>query len=134
MSESNHIRELGEPELEELRDLERRRTSHRRWFEAKRPKQISNVIAQLVQRRGYAQVRAAGEREAAWQATAGEELALLTRVGGMRRGVLEVLVANSLLMQELTFRKEDLLAGLQEQLPEEGIKQIRFRLGAIDSQ
>ena len=117
---------------EELKDLERRRASHQRWFNAKRPKTIGNVIAQLVQRRGYAQVRAAGDRDKAWEEAVGEQLAPLTRVGGLRRGVLEILVANSLMMQELTFQKEQLLASVQEHLPEEGIKQIRFRLGNID--
>jgi len=119
-------------EFEELEDLERRRASHQRWFNAKRPKQIGNVIAQLVQRKGYAQVRAAGERDAAWQEVAGEQFAPSTRVAGIRRGVFEVLVANSLMMQELTFRKEALLAGLQEKLPEAKIKQLRFRLGSTE--
>lgn len=112
-------------------DLERRRASHRRWSYARRPKRIDNVIAQLVQRRGYAQVRAAGERDAAWQTAAGEQLAASTQVGGIRRGVFEVLVANSLLMQELTFRKEQLLAHLQDALPEAGIRQLRFRVANI---
>lgn len=122
-----------ESELKELEELELRRASYQRWYHAKRrPKEIRNVMAQLVQRKGYAQVRAAGARDKAWQAAVGEQLAPSTRVSGMRRGVLEILVANSLLMQEFTFRKEELLASLQEQLPEEGIKQIRFRLGKID--
>ncbi len=116
---------------EQFSDLERRRTSHRKWFNAKRPKPIGNVLAQLVQRRGYAQVRIAGERDKAWQAAAGEELAAMTRIGGIRRGVMEVTVANSLLIQELTFRKEKLLADLQQALPEAGIKQLRFRVGQI---
>ena len=116
---------------EQLQDLQRRRASHQRWFNAKRPKPIGNVIAQLVQRRGYAQVRAAGERENAWQGAVGDELAAVTSVYKLRRGVLEVLVANSLLMQELTFRKEELLVSLQAELPEAGIKQLRFRVGQI---
>jgi predicted nucleic acid-binding Zn ribbon protein len=120
-----------DPVSEKLSDLERRRKSHRKWFYAKRPKPISNVIAQVVQRRGYAQVRVAGERDEAWQAALGEELAALTQIGGVRRGVMEVVVANSLLMQELTFRKEELLTSLQQALPEAAIKQLRFRVGQI---
>jgi len=122
----------GDAEFEELQDLERRRASHQRWFNARRPKQIGNVIAQLVQRKGYAQVRAAGERDEAWQEAVGEPWVPSTRVAGIRRGVFEVLVANSLMMQELTFRKEELLSSLQDKLPEEGIKQLRFRLGNTD--
>ncbi|NOY41032.1 MAG: DUF721 domain-containing protein [Planctomycetes bacterium] len=120
-----------DPANEQFGDLERRRTSHRKWFYAKRPKPIGNVLAQLVQRRGYAQVRVAGERDEAWQAAVGEEWATMTQIGGIRRGVMEVTVANSLLMQELTFCKEKLLADLQQALPEAGIKQLRFRVGQI---
>jgi len=132
MSKNRRQPGYGDSEFEELEDLERRRASHQRWFNAKRPKQIGNVIAQLVQRKGYAQVRAAGERDEAWRKSAGEPLVESTRVAGIRRGVFEVLVANSLMMQELTFRKEELLASLQDLLPEEGIKQLRFRLGSTE--
>ena len=132
MSTDGRKRGRSETEFEELEDLERRRASHQRWFNSKRPKQIGDVIAQLVQRKGYAQVRAAGERDEAWQEAVGEQLAPSTRVAGIRRGVLEVFVANSLMMQELTFRKEELLTDLQNKLPNEGIKQLRFRLGSID--
>jgi predicted nucleic acid-binding Zn ribbon protein len=132
MSNSRRKTGRGDNEFEELQDLERRRASHQRWFNAKQPKPIGNVIAQLVQRKGYAQVRAAGERDEAWQEAVGEQLAPSTRVGGIRRGVFEVFVANSLMMQELTFRKEELLTSLQNELPDEGIKQLRFRLGSIE--
>ena len=116
----------------DFEDLQRRRDAHRRWHYGRQPKQINNVIAQVMQKRGYAQVRAAGERDQAWRSVAGEELQSNTQIGELRRGVFEVLVANSLLMQELTFRKEDLLAGLQEALPESHIKQLRFRLAQIN--
>jgi len=122
---------MTKPFDKEFEDLERRRAQHRRWFYARRPKRIGNVIAQLVQRRGYAQVRAAGARDSAWQNAAGV-MALHTRVGSCRRGVFEVLVANSLVMQELSFRKEELLGRLQDLLPETKIEQIRFRIGQIE--
>ncbi len=120
-----------DPVSEQFVDLERRRASHRRWFYAKRPKPIGDILAQVVQRRGYAQVRASSARDEAWKEVAGEELAAMTRIGGVRRGVMEVIVANSLLMQELTFRKEELLAGLHRALPEADIKQLRFRVGQV---
>ena len=47
------------------------------------------IRAQLVQRKGYAQVRTASQREAAWQTAAGE-MASCTQLGRLRRGVLEV--------------------------------------------
>lgn len=116
---------------EQFEDLERRRAAQQRRFYARRPKRIDNVLAQVVQKRGYAQVRAAGERDEAWAAAAGE-VASATRVGVLRRGTLEILVGNSLMMQELTFRKEELISKLQTALPDEGIKQLRFRVGQIN--
>ena len=118
-------------EFEELRDLEQRRGSHRRWFNKRQPKPIGNVIAQLVQRKGYAQVRVASERDEAWRTAIGQQLAPMTRVGAMRRGVLEILVANSLVMQELTFRKPDLISLLAKALPKHKISDLRFRVGKI---
>jgi len=111
--------------------FDRRRRAQRRRFYSRQPKRINEVMAQLAQRRGYAQVRAAEERENAWQEAVGEELAKETQVGPIRRGTLEVFVANSLLMQELSFRKEALIKTMQMALPETGIKQIRFRIGQI---
>jgi predicted nucleic acid-binding Zn ribbon protein len=45
---------------------------------------------------------------------------------------LEVLVAHSALLQELSFRKEELLEALRRQIPEEPVREIRFRLGSVD--
>ncbi len=115
-------------------DFQNHRTAEQRKYHGRSPKKIGNVIAQLVSRRGYAQIHAAGERDAAWQAAAGAELAKMTQVSALRRGVFEVLVANSLLMQELTFRKEDLLARLQKALPETGVTQLKFKIGRINDQ
>ena len=123
---------LGGPyDGRQFEDLERRRAMQQRRFFARRPKRIDNVIAQVVQQRGYCQIRAADERDQAWQAAAGE-VASLTRVGSQRRGTLEVHVANSLLMQELTFRKEELISKLQTALPDAEIQQLRFRIGQIN--
>ena len=120
---------------EDLAEFEQRRATQQRRFYARRPKHIGNVVAQLVQRKGYAQVRAAGKREQAWRtalAEQGDEAWLATtQVAGLCRGVLEVQVANSLLMQELMFRKETLLEQLQGALPDEGIKQIKFSVGQV---
>lgn len=118
---------------ERLADLDRRRAVQRRRFYARRPKRIGNIVAQLVQRKGYAQIRAAGEREEAWQTAlkeqGGDQWTGTTRVVSLRRGVFEVQVVNSLMIQELTFRKETLLERLQDALPEDGVKRIKFTVG-----
>jgi len=120
-----------EPHPDDWADLERRSKSHRRWFYGRQPKPISDIIAQVVQKRGYAQIRAAGQWNEAWAAAAGEPFAAVTEVGQLRRGVLEVTVANSLVMQEITFEKERILEHLQAARPDAGIKQLRFRVGRI---
>ena len=120
-----------EPNPDDWADLERRSRSHRRWFYSRQPKPVADIIAQLVQKRGYAQVRAAGQWNEAWAAAAGDQFAAVTEVGQIRRGVLEVTAANSLVMQELGFEKERILAELQTTLPDAGIKQLRFRVGRI---
>jgi hypothetical protein len=116
---------------EALADLMRRRKAYQRGFARRQPERIADVIAQVVQQRGYARERSASQCEAAWVAAAGPHASSLTRLGALRRGTLEVVVANSLLLQELGFEKERLLAALQNALPEMNIKQIRFRTGPL---
>jgi predicted nucleic acid-binding Zn ribbon protein len=120
-----------EPHPDDWTDLERRSRSHRRWFYGRQPKPVAEVLAELVQRRGYAQVRQAGQWNEAWRDAAGEAFAPVTEVGLLRRGALEVIAANSLVMQELSFEKERILAALQAALPDANIKQLRFRVGQI---
>lgn len=90
-------------------------------------------MAQLMARRGYARERAAAGFDEAWRSAAGEIIARSTRVGLIRRGALEVLVANSALMQELTFQKSALLEKLKRLLPDEKFTGLRFKVGAISA-
>ncbi|NOZ38917.1 MAG: DUF721 domain-containing protein [Planctomycetes bacterium] len=121
---------MNENLREQFEDFERRRATQQRRFFARKPKRIDNVLAQVMQRKGYAQIKAGSERDEAWIQAAGE-VASATRVGALRRGVLQIEVANSLQMQELTFRKEELIAKLQTALPDAGIKQLKFRVGQV---
>ncbi|MEN6407126.1 MAG: DUF721 domain-containing protein [Thermoguttaceae bacterium] len=95
------------------------------------PQAIGNVLSELMARRGFARVQSAGAYEAAWREAAGLMIARYTRVGPLRRGTLEIIVANSTLVQELGFQKSQLLKNLAEQLPDEGIEELRFRVGNI---
>jgi len=97
----------------------------------KGPEPIGDILAQLMARRGFARVRSAEAFESAWQKAAGEMLCRYTRPGAVRRGKLEVTVANSTLVQELTFQKPALLKKLAELLPDEKIEDLRFRVGAV---
>jgi hypothetical protein len=53
-------------------------------------------------------------------------------VGAVRRGTLEVLVANSTLLQELGFQKKALLESLGQLLPDEKIQNLRFKVGNVE--
>jgi predicted nucleic acid-binding Zn ribbon protein len=98
---------------------------------ARGPQTIGNVLSELMSRRGYARVQSAAAYEDAWREAAGPLVAEYTRVGQLRRGTLEVVVANSTLMQELGFQKHTLLKTLTDLLPDEGIQNLRFRAGNI---
>ncbi len=96
------------------------------------PQAISNILAELMARRGFAGVQSAAALEAAWRDAAGPYAAEYSRAGAIRRGKLEVLVANSTLVQELSFQKASLVAALNRSLPDHGIKDLRFRVGPIE--
>jgi predicted nucleic acid-binding Zn ribbon protein len=99
---------------------------------ARGPQTIGNVLSELMARRGYGRVQSAAASDAAWREAAGPLVTKYTRPGQVRRGTLEVIVANSTLVQELGFQKSALLQRLAELLPDEGIKNIRFRVGSIE--
>jgi predicted nucleic acid-binding Zn ribbon protein len=90
------------------------------------------VVSELIARRGYARVQARTSFEEAWRTAAGEMLAKYTRVGAVKHKALEVFVANSTLIQELTFQKQALLKQLTQLLPDETIADLRFKVGAIE--
>jgi predicted nucleic acid-binding Zn ribbon protein len=95
------------------------------------PQPIASILSELMARRGYARVRSAAAYDTAWRAAAGPLAAEYSRVGALRRGRLDVVVANSTLIQELVFQKPDLLKTLAKLLPDEGIQDLRFRVGVI---
>lgn len=99
---------------------------------SKGPEAIGDILAQLLARRGFARVRSAEAFQSAWRTAAGELLSRYTRPGVVRSGRLEVTVANSTLVQELSFQKPALLQALAELLPDEKITDLRFRVGPVD--
>jgi len=103
---------------------------------ARHPQKIGDVLSELMARRGYGRVQSGEALEAAWAEAAGSlELGPLvadfTRVGALRGGTLDVIVGNSTLMQELGFQKQLLLKSLAQRLPDQPIKNIRFRVETI---
>lgn len=103
----------------------------RRQYVSRGPQPIAETLSQLLARRGYAAVESAGERDEAWSAAVGPQLAQYCRVGLVRRGVLEIIVANSAGLQELTLQKKSLLAKIALALPDQKIRDLRFRIGTV---
>ena len=95
------------------------------------PQRINNILAELIARRGFGRVQTTANYEDAWRQAAGPLAAQFTRLGSFKRGTLEIVVANSTLVQELTFQKATLLASLQKLLPEQNFRGLRFRVGAL---
>jgi predicted nucleic acid-binding Zn ribbon protein len=95
------------------------------------PQSIGTVLADLMARTGYARVQSTASLEAAWREAAGAVAERFTRVGALRRGKLEVVVANSTFVQELSFQKTALLGALRRALPDEQIRDLRFRVGPL---
>jgi len=96
------------------------------------PRQMRDVLSQLLAKQGYAQIQTAAGCQAAWSEAVGQKLACDTRPGSVRRGVLEVLVRNSAVLQELSFVKTKVVRALKELIPEQQIRDVRFRVGAMD--
>lgn len=96
------------------------------------PQAVGEVISQLFARRGYARQSAANAWTEAWNQAAGRAFAEGSRAGGLRRGVLEVVVKNSILMQDIAFEKKRILTDLKKLVPEAGIRDLRFRIGALE--
>jgi len=96
------------------------------------PRPMRDVLSQLLAKRGYAQVQTAATCDAAWREAVGQKLAADTRAGNVRRGVLEVLVRNSVSVQELGFLKTKIVKMLSKLIPEQQVKDLRFRVGPID--
>jgi predicted nucleic acid-binding Zn ribbon protein len=94
-------------------------------------RKIVDILSELDARRGYARIRTTQTAEEAWQEAAGSDFAAKSRPGPVKRGVLEVIVANSMLAQELQFQKERIVKRLAELLPHEKIRDLRCRIGPV---
>jgi hypothetical protein len=85
-------------------------------------------MSRLLARTGYDRQQGRNLVDEAWRQVAPEGFRDASQAGLVRRGVLEVFVSHSALVQEMGFVKHDLLVRLGELLPQEGITDIRCRV------
>jgi predicted nucleic acid-binding Zn ribbon protein len=98
----------------------------------KGPERVGDIVGRLMIARGWGRRRERARLEQAWAEAIGEPGVRQTRVGGLHRGVLEVVVGNAVLMQELAhFQKRRLLEQLRLRLPGTTLTDLRFRAGVI---
>ena len=93
------------------------------------PIPVANIVADLLSRNGLGQPQAVGEIEKIWREVVGDELASMTRCGKIQYKKITVIVTNSMVMQELTFRKQEILEAFNRKMKNDLIQDIRFRVG-----
>jgi len=98
----------------------------------KGPENIGEILSRLFTARGWGRRQERLCLEEAWADAIGPEGIKQTRVGALRRGVLEVTVASAALMQELaSYQKRRLLTELRRRLPGTTLTDLRFRAGVV---
>src|SRR5947209_13199536 len=98
----------------------------------KGPEPLGEILSRLFTARGWGRKQDRLRLEQAWAEAAGPGFAEQTRLGGLRRGVLEVTVGNGVLLQELAhFHKRRLLEELRRRLPGMTFTDLRFRAGVV---
>lgn len=105
-------------------------SSHEEHAEKPRVRRIGSIVGQLISRRGYAQVSANEAIHQLMVTEVGPELGGSLQVGNLRQGVLHIYASDSVTLQELNFRKRNILKRLQRELPNNKIKDLRFRIQA----
>src|SRR5436853_2762056 len=95
------------------------------------PEPLGEILSRLFAARGWGRKQGRLRLEEAWAEVAGPEAAKHTRVGALRRGTLEILVDNAVLLQELAhYQKRRLLEQLRGRLKNVPLTDLRFRAGA----
>src|ERR1700746_1018246 len=94
----------------------------------KGPERIGEIVSRLMTARGWGRRQERARLEQAWALSIGGSGSKQTPIGNMRRGVLEVVVGNAVLLQELAhFQKRRLLERLRKELPGTTLTDLRFR-------
>ena len=104
-------------------------------YSPRQPEKLGEILSRLFAARGWGRRQERARLEEAWSAAIGASGASHTRVGLLRRGVLEIVVDSAVLLQELAhFQKRALLEQLRSRLPGVTINDLRFRAGTTNSE
>ena len=97
----------------------------------KGPENLGDILGKLFAARGWGRKNDRLKLENAWAEAAGPQLLKETRVMVVRRGVMEIEVKGSVLLQELAqFHKRGLLGKLRKLLPTMTLTDLKFKAGA----
>ena len=91
---------------------------------------IRSWVNQLLARRGYAQVSANEAMASVVSELLGENLKDSFQIGNLKSGKLHIYVSDSVMLQELNFRKREILDVIQQKFPDSKVKELRFRIQA----
>ena len=101
--------------------------------EPQRPQKLGEIIARVFIERGWGRKQHQLQLESVWNEIVGPEIAGHSRVGTLRRGVLEITVDSAVLMQELNqFHKRRVLEQLRSRFPKKVFLDLRFRAGVLE--
>ena len=92
-----------------------------------RPERIGRIVTRIMARHGFSRRIASEQLEEAWRDAVGETIAAQTRLGSLRRGVLDVFVSHPLIGQELSFRQTELTEALNQVSRDFKIKRLKMK-------
>jgi predicted nucleic acid-binding Zn ribbon protein len=98
------------------------------------PELLKEILSRMFTARGWGRKQERLRLEQAWAETVAAcgLPADQTRVNGVRRGVLEVLVDNAVMLQEMAhFHKRKLLEAIRSKAAGTTITDLRFRAGVV---
>lgn len=95
------------------------------------PERLSEILSRLIVQRGLGQTQQRQRLEDAWRTAAGTAWAERSKVGTFKGGQLEVIVADAVLHQELTFAVNRLLKELNAVLTATPVSKLKIRLGGL---
>ncbi len=95
------------------------------------PVPIGNIIADLLSKRGLGRPQAANDIEEIWREAVGDAISPMTYCGKISQQKLNVVVTNSTVMQELVFRKHEIVKAFNKKTGTNLIRDIRFRIGRL---